>query len=131
MTLVPPGCLGCLFRLSDRHPLPFRSDPLPTASRWQVGPAAGPRWPLSLVGGHRGRLDHLDNIEFRRALPLPTGSFQMWVITSKEETEYGEYRTKLVILEIYDEMQRAIDTGTPYQSRLDPPPADPSVAHSQ
>ncbi len=33
------------------------------------------------------------------------------------------------ILEIYDAMNRAIETGEPYQTLLDPPPADPSVAH--
>jgi hypothetical protein len=34
-----------------------------------------------------------------------------------------------VILEIYDEMQRAIESNLPYKTRLDPPPADPRVAH--
>jgi hypothetical protein len=43
---------------------------------------------------------------------------------------HGEYRTKRVILEIYDAMQQAMDSGQPYQTRLDPPPADPSVAHT-
>ena len=32
--------------------------------------------------------------------------------------------------EIYDVMQRAMDTGELYQTRLDPPPADPRVAHN-
>jgi len=36
-----------------------------------------------------------------------------------------------VILEIYDEMVEAICTGKPYQTRLDPPPADPRVAHEE
>jgi hypothetical protein len=36
---------------------------------------------------------------------------------------------KRVILEIYDEMQQAIESGEPYQTLLDPPPADPRVAH--
>jgi hypothetical protein len=36
---------------------------------------------------------------------------------------------KPIILEIYDEMQRAMETGEPYQTRLDPPPADPRVGH--
>jgi hypothetical protein len=27
-------------------------------------------------------------------------------------------------------MQRAIDTGKPYQTVLDPPPTDPNVAHA-
>ena len=42
---------------------------------------------------------------------------------------HGEYRTKRLILEIFDEMAKAIATGQTYQTRLDPPPADPRVAH--
>jgi hypothetical protein len=52
------------------------------------------------------------------------------IVRRRDEAEYGEYRTKHVILEIYDAMQQAIETGEPYQTRLDPPPADPRVAHS-
>lgn len=43
--------------------------------------------------------------------------------------EMPDYRTKRVILAIYDEMQRCIDTGVPYQTLLSPPPASPEVAH--
>jgi hypothetical protein len=42
---------------------------------------------------------------------------------------HGEYCTQRVILEIYDAMAEAARTGKPYQSRLDPPPADSRVAH--
>ena len=49
----------------------------------------------------------------------------------KDEKQYGEYRTKRVILEIYDEMQRAMETGVPYETRLAPPPADAAVAHGR
>ena len=52
------------------------------------------------------------------------------IIKRKDEKQYGEYRMKRVILEIYDEMKHAIESGVPYQTRLDPPPADPAVAHS-
>ena len=51
------------------------------------------------------------------------------IVRRKDEERYGEYRTKRVILEIYDEMQQAMDTGRPFHTRLDPPPADPRVAH--
>ncbi len=51
------------------------------------------------------------------------------IVKRRDEKRYGEYRTKRVILEIYDEMQRAMETGEPYQTRLEPPPADPAVAH--
>ncbi|MCA1670818.1 MAG: hypothetical protein LC799_00970, partial [Actinobacteria bacterium] len=39
----------------------------------------------------------------------------------KDETKYGEYRTKRLILEVYDRMTEAIRTGEPYQTVLDPP----------
>jgi hypothetical protein len=51
------------------------------------------------------------------------------IVKRKDVAAHGEYRTKRVILEIYDAMQQAMDSGQPYQTRLDPPPADPSVAH--
>ena len=51
------------------------------------------------------------------------------IVKRKDMGKYGEYRTKRVILEIYDEMTEAMRTGKPYQTRLDPPPADPRVAH--
>lgn len=53
------------------------------------------------------------------------------IVARKDVQEHGDYRTKLQILDIYDRMQRAIDTGEPYQTVLDPPPADPRVAHPE
>jgi hypothetical protein len=52
------------------------------------------------------------------------------IVKRKEEEKYEEYRTKRVSLEIYDEMQKAIESGEPYQTRLDPVPADAAVAHA-
>jgi hypothetical protein len=51
------------------------------------------------------------------------------IVRKNDEKAHGEYRTKRVILEIYDEMAEAARTGKPYKTRLDPPPADPRVAH--
>ena len=51
------------------------------------------------------------------------------IVRRKDEATYGEYRTKRVILEMYDEMAEAMRTGEPYRTHLDPPPADPRVAH--
>ncbi len=51
------------------------------------------------------------------------------IVKRKDEAAHGEYRAKRVILEIYDAMQRAVESGQPYQMLLDPPPADPRVAH--
>jgi hypothetical protein len=51
------------------------------------------------------------------------------IVRKNDEKAHGEYRTKRVILEIYDDMAEAACTGVPYSTRLDPPPADPRVAH--
>lgn len=51
------------------------------------------------------------------------------IVRRNDEKSHGEYRTKRVILEIYDEMAEAIRSESPYQTRLNPPPADPRVAH--
>jgi hypothetical protein len=53
------------------------------------------------------------------------------IVKRKDEQRFGEYRTKRVILEIYDEMAEAIRTGRPYQTRLDPPPGSPLAAHER
>jgi len=50
------------------------------------------------------------------------------IVRRKDEQKYnGDYRTKRVILEIYDAMQEAMRTGQPYQTRLDPPPGPPAI----
>jgi len=44
------------------------------------------------------------------------------IVKRKDEANFnGDYRTKRVILEIYDTMAEAMRTGQPYQTRLDPP----------
>jgi hypothetical protein len=49
------------------------------------------------------------------------------IVRRKDEERYdGDYRTKRVILEIYDEMAEAMRTGIPYKTRLDPPPGPPA-----
>lgn len=50
------------------------------------------------------------------------------IVKRKDEQAHVEYRTKRVILEIYDEMTEAIRTGQPYHTRLDPPPGPPTDA---
>jgi hypothetical protein len=50
-------------------------------------------------------------------------------LAATEQREQGEYRTKRLALAAFDERVEAIATGRPYQTRLDPSPADPRVAH--
>lgn len=47
------------------------------------------------------------------------------IVKRKDEAAHGSYRTKDTILEIYD----AMISGQPYQTRLDPPPADVRCCH--
>ena len=55
-------------------------------------------------------------------------TFRVW--REKEVKLCGEYRTKRVILEVYDELQRAMESGAPYRTRLEPGPADAAVGHA-
>ena len=52
------------------------------------------------------------------------------IVKRKDEEKWGEYRTKRVILEIYDAFAEAERTGVAYVSRLNPPPADATLAHA-
>ncbi len=73
--------------------------------------------------------------ELKRYFPTPRDAVSYImdtfpIVRRKDEEKWGEYRSKCLILEIYDAMAEAIRTGHPYQTRLDPPPADPSMAHA-
>ena len=63
----------------------------------------------------------------RRAVDYIMESFP--IVRRNDEQKYGDYRIKLLILDIYDRMQEAIATGRLFETILSPPPADPSVAH--
>ncbi len=52
------------------------------------------------------------------------------ILKNKDIQKYGDYRSKLIILHCYDAMQKAISSGEPYLSMVDPPPAHPSMAQS-
>ena len=51
------------------------------------------------------------------------------VVRNNDEAAHGEYRTKRVILEIYDRMSEAVSTEVPYQTLLNPPAADVRLTH--
>jgi hypothetical protein len=51
------------------------------------------------------------------------------VMHKREKEHNGVYHTKCVILGIYDAMQQAIATVQPYQTFVNPPPADPRCWH--
>jgi hypothetical protein len=51
------------------------------------------------------------------------------IVKRKDEKVYGEYQTKRVILEMYDEMRRSIEMEEVYRTRLVPGPGDRAVGH--
>ncbi len=69
---------------------------------------------------------HLYGIE-RPDVDYIMGAFP--IIERRDRAGHGEYRTKRLILERYDALAAATKIGTPYDTILDPAPADPSVAH--
>ena len=76
-----------------------------------------------------------DLAQLKASLPTPRDAVAYImdtfpIVRRRDEEKYdGDYRTKRVILEVYDAMSEAMRTGKPYETILDPPPADPSVAH--
>ncbi len=51
------------------------------------------------------------------------------IVRRKDEERFGEYRTKRIVLDIYDAIQVSIATGGGYRTALDPPHADPRCCH--
>jgi hypothetical protein len=51
------------------------------------------------------------------------------IVRKHDERAHGEYRTKRVILQIYDALAESTRTATPYQTLLNPPPGDLRACH--
>ncbi len=51
------------------------------------------------------------------------------IIQRNDEQAFGEYQTKRAILECFDAMTEAGETGRMFKTKVDPPPAHDSVAH--
>jgi len=44
------------------------------------------------------------------------------IVKKRDEEAFGEYRTRNVVLDIYDQLAHALQTATPYTTPLAPPP---------
>ena len=69
--------------------------------------------------------------ELNRHLPTPRDAVAYImdtfpIVCNKDQSTYGEYRTKRVILERYDALHKAARTGCVYQSPLNPLPGPPT-----
>jgi hypothetical protein len=52
------------------------------------------------------------------------------ILRGNDEKVHGEFRTKRIVLEIYDALSTAAQTGRPYRSLLDPPPGTLEAGHA-
>jgi hypothetical protein len=64
----------------------------------------------------------------RHAVEYVLDTFSL--VHQADEQRYGRYRTKEQVLAVYDALAEAARTGRPYQTPLDPPPADPRCCHA-
>ena len=53
----------------------------------------------------------------------------MSTVKRKEETKHGHNHTQAAILQVYDALSEAMQSGAPYKTLLNPPPADPACCH--
>jgi hypothetical protein len=86
---------------------------LGTPEDWQKGPESLTR----LLPTARSAVEHI-----METFPIVKG---------KDEKQFERYRTKDTILDIYDRMAMAIAQGPLFETLLDPPPADRSIAHAE
>lgn len=106
---------------AELYPNPATRPPLPESFIWDEERRFKIRCELDALYFHLYGINRADADYILDTFPI---------VKRKDIAQYGEYRTKNLILEIYDALQRAKDTGQPYKTILDPPPADPRVAHS-
>ena len=90
--------------------------------------------PPGQVGGNRHVETPEQHGELTSHFPTPRDAVNYImdtfpIVRRKDETRHGEYRTKRVILDIYDAMQTAAATGKSYRTVVDPSPADRSCCH--
>ncbi|WP_260681767.1 Eco57I restriction-modification methylase domain-containing protein [Gordonia rubripertincta] len=99
---------------------------------WHQG-ISSDSWVDKRISSAESHFHALDQRSFARA-EIDAGFFHLYeisrddvdyimdtfpIVKRKDEAEFGEYRTKRMILEIYDAMQDAIDSGGIYESPLD------------
>ncbi|MGH7753583.1 MAG: Eco57I restriction-modification methylase domain-containing protein, partial [Gemmatimonadales bacterium] len=104
-----------------------------TYTAWDMEPFAhdlgdiGPpfRWDEGRRAGLRSELDgaflHLYGIE-RDDADYILSTFP--IVHRKDQARHGEHRTWRLAMEAYDAIAKAIATGEPFRSTLDPPPGD-------
>lgn len=103
-----------------------RTDELLMTSRYTCGVESGQEpfiWDAERRLVIRAELDAAMFVYFGVNRPEIAHMLDSFLVARrKEETTFGEHRTKRLILETFDALQRAIATGVAYESPLSPPP---------
>ena len=84
-----------------------------TPFRWDEDRRFGMRAELDAAFFHLYGIDREDVDYIMETFPI---------VKRKDEQRYSSFRTKELILDVYDAMAEAVRTGVPYQTILDPPP---------
>jgi hypothetical protein len=110
-----------------------------TYTAWDMAPFAEDLGDVDSTGGVNPPFIWDDERRFQLRAELDAAFFHLYglerdevdyimdtfpIVRRKDEAAYGEYRTKRVILEMYDAMADSIRTGTGYQSPISPPPGE-------
>ena len=106
---------------AELYPNPATRPPLPEPFIWDQDRRFKIRCELDALYFHLYGINRDDADYILETFPI---------VKRKDIAQYGEYRTKNLILEIYDAMQHSKETGQPYQTILDPPQADPRCCHT-
>ncbi len=86
---------------------------------------------FQLYLGKEEEWQNMGSSELLKAFPIPKDAMgyimeTFPIVKKKDIKQHGTYRTKELILEIYDAMSESIQTGKPYKTILDPPPGPPT-----
>jgi hypothetical protein len=129
------GCSGPPFRWDEERRFLLRCELDAAFFHLYLPATADGQWKPSRIADGAMRDETPEELsELKRHFPAPRDAVAYImdtfpIVRRKDEEKHGEYRTKRVILEIYDEMAQAIRTGNPYQTRLTPPPGPPADEH--
>ena len=112
--------LELVYTTWDLEPLARVLDHAGTPFQWNVDRRFQLRCELDAALFHLYGLAAVDVAYVMETFPL---------VRKNDEKVHGEYRTKRIVLEAYDALAKAAQTGKPYRTPLDPPPAAAGASH--
>jgi hypothetical protein len=118
---IVPRVLELAYTAWDLEPFARDLGHLGTPFRWDLERRHRLRCELDAAFFHLYRLSHDDVAYVMDTFPI--------VRKNDQKAHNGKFRTKDTILEVFDALQKAAQTGKPYRTPLDPLPAAPGASH--